>query len=118
MGVSLLKLLVLRTPQPVQLWRFYEVLGINFAEERHGTGPLHFAGRIGDAVLELYPLSKESGAHDSMVRLGFGVTDLSEVIRSLEAVGTTVVSEPKQTAWGTRAVVRDPDGRSVELYQE
>jgi catechol 2,3-dioxygenase-like lactoylglutathione lyase family enzyme len=117
MAVSSLKLLVLRTPQLNRLRRFYQVLGIDFAEERHGSGPLHFAGRVGEAVLELYPLPNEGGTVDSTVRLGFSVTDLSKAVLSLGADGGTIVSRPKPTAWGNRAVVRDPDGRSVELYE-
>lgn len=117
MGVSSLKLLVLRTPQLNRLRGFYQLLGIDFAEERHGTGPTHFAGRVGDSVLELYPLQDEGGTVDSTVRLGFSVTDLSEAIRSLEAGGATILNGPRPTAWGNRAVVRDPDGRSVELYE-
>lgn len=112
-----LKLLVLRTPEPDRLRRFYQVLGIGFAEERHGSGPLHLAGGIGDAVLELYPLEGEGAIVDSTLRLGFGVTDLQGTISKLKADGVTVVSQPKLTAWGKRAVVRDPDGRTVELYE-
>ena len=117
MAVRSLKLLVLRTPDPNGLRRFYQVLGIEFVEERHGSGPLHFAGRIGDTVLDLYPLEGDVGPADGTLRLGFSVTGLPETIRSLEADGATVVSHPKPTAWGNRAVVRDPDGRSVELYE-
>ena len=117
MSVSSLKLLVLRTPDLNRTRRFYQVLGIDFAEEHHGSGPLHFAGRIGDAILELYPLEGEGAIVDSTLRLGFSVTDLAQTIRSLEADGTTIVSKPKPTAWGNRAIVRDPDGRAVELYE-
>jgi lactoylglutathione lyase len=117
MSVSSLKLLVLRTPDPNRLRRFYQVLGIAFAEERHGSGPLHFAGKVGDAILELYPLAAEGASVDSTLRLGFGVTYLLETVLALEAAGATVVSKPGPTAWGTRAVVRDPDGRAVELYE-
>jgi catechol 2,3-dioxygenase-like lactoylglutathione lyase family enzyme len=116
MGVTSLKLLVLRTPQLDELRGFYQALGIDFVQERHGAGPLHFAGQVGDAVLELYPLADQEVTVDGTVRLGFSVTDLSEALRSLDAAGATVVSGPRQTAWGNRAVVRDPDGRTVELY--
>jgi predicted enzyme related to lactoylglutathione lyase len=112
-----LKLLVLRTPQLHRLRRFYQLLGIDFTEERHGLGPLHFAGHIGDAILELYPLANEGETVDTSIRLGFSVTNLTETVRSLEADGAAIVNGPKATAWGTRAVVRDPDGRGVELYQ-
>jgi predicted enzyme related to lactoylglutathione lyase len=117
MAVTSLKLLVLRTTEVQRLLRFYQALGIEFREERHGDGPLHHAGRIGDAVLELYPLSQEGGQADSTVRLGFAVTDLAATLFSLEAAGETVINRTQQTEWGWRAVVRDPDGRAVELYQ-
>jgi len=50
-------------------------------------------------------------------RLGFSVPSLERVLEALQALGTAVVSQPKATAWGRRAVVQDPDGRAVELYQ-
>jgi hypothetical protein len=37
-------------------------------------------------------------------------------IESLPGQGIQVVTEPRMTPWGYRAVVRDPDGRAVELY--
>jgi hypothetical protein len=52
-GVSL-KLVVLRTPQVDRLRAFYQALGVELAEEQHGGGPPHYAGRVGDAVLEIY----------------------------------------------------------------
>ena len=54
---------------------------------------------------------------DTTTRLGFGVTAVKEVVESARQL-TEVVSEPKQTQWGQRAVVRDADGRAVELYGE
>jgi hypothetical protein len=39
------------------------------------------------------------------------------VVQALKAVGTLLSTEPQATQWGVRAVVRDPDGRAVELYQ-
>jgi hypothetical protein len=82
-----------------------------FVGERHGTGPHHYAARLGDLVLELYPTSNASPP-DPRLRIGFAVRDLDETLRS---VGQAVVAS--KTAWGLRAVVRDPDGRAVELCQ-
>ena len=64
--------------------------------------PLHFAGRMGEAVLELYPL-EEGVLADSTVRLGFAVTDLSDALRLLEADGGDIDSKPALTAWGNRS---------------
>jgi lactoylglutathione lyase len=110
-----LNLLVLKTHQLDQLKAFYSALGIEFAEERHGDGPMHHAGRVGDLVLELYLLPEDAGPADATTRLGFTVADMDAAVRSLEAAGGTVAVRPRRTEWGYRAVVRDPDGRAVEV---
>lgn len=111
-----LALLVLKTRQVDALRTFYSSLGIKLIEEQHGKGPIHFAGPIGDGVLEIYPLPEDGSVADGTTRLGFSVEGLGEIISELKARNTPIVSEPKVTQWGLRAVVRDPDGRSVELY--
>jgi lactoylglutathione lyase len=116
MAGVVLKLLVLKTPQVDKLRAFYQALGVELSEERHGKGPLHYAGRMGDAVLEVYPLAEEI-APDAASRLGFAVGDVEAVMRSLREIGAPVVNPPQETAWGYRAVVRDPDERAVELYR-
>ena len=118
MTTAKLNLLVLKTHQLDKLRAFYAALGIAFAEEKHGDGPLHLAARVGDIVIELYPLPADAGPADSTTRLGFAVPDLDAAMRSLEAFPAVVVSGLKATPWGRRAVVRDPDGRAVELVQE
>jgi catechol 2,3-dioxygenase-like lactoylglutathione lyase family enzyme len=112
-----LRLLVLKTPQVDRLRDFYQAIGIELAEEQHGNGPVHYAGQVGNAVLEIYPMKNEGGTADTTTRLGFAVERLAEVVQALRDAGATFTSEPRQTAWGPRAVARDPDGRTVELYQ-
>jgi hypothetical protein len=48
-------LLVLRSPRPERLREFLCVLGLEFVTEQHGTGPVHYATRLGGLVLEIYP---------------------------------------------------------------
>jgi lactoylglutathione lyase len=115
-GVSL-SLLVLKTRQMDRLRAFYGSLGVQFLEERHGNGPVHYAGRIGDAVLEVYPLRDDGTPPDTTTRLGFMVEKVNEVVEALQANGHMIVTQPRETEWGYRAVVCDPDGRAVELYQ-
>ena len=114
-GVAL-RLLVMKTHQLDRVREFYEALGIRLAEERHGRGPLHYAGKAGAALIEVYPLPDDAPAPDASVRLGFDVMDLDRVLDALQRLGAPVVAEPQSTQWGYRAVVRDPDGRAVELY--
>ncbi len=111
-----LTLLVLKSRHVERVRAFYEALGIAFTEERHGSGPRHHAGRVGEVVMEVYPLP-DDGTADTSTRLGFTVGNLAQVIQALQALGTPVVKQPTQTAWGLQAVAKDPDGRSVELTQ-
>ena len=118
MGSVTLSLVVLKTRQVDSLRRFYGSLGIELAEEQHGKGPVHYAGRVGDVVLEVYPLPEGDAPGDATTRLGFAVATVAEVVQALQALGAPVVTEPQATKWGFRAVVRDPDGRAVELISE
>lgn len=116
-----LNLLVIKTRQLDRLKEFYAALGIDFTQERHGAGPLHYAGRVGAIVLEVFPLpgdGGDGGAADTTTRLGFAVPDVDAAVRALGAAGATVVAPPRGTEWGYRAVVRDPDGRAVELCRD
>jgi predicted enzyme related to lactoylglutathione lyase len=112
-----LRLLVLKTHDVDRLLRFYESLGISFAEEKHGGGPVHFAGTLGETVFELYPLPAD-GAVDASTRLGFSVGRVDAIMEALDAAGGRVLRPAKQTSRGYMAVVADPDGRSVELYPD
>ena len=112
-----LTLLVLKTHQVEQLRFFYQTLGIELAEEQHGKGPVHFAGQVGNVVIEVYPLPDDGTPVDSSTRLGFAVESLADVIQALQNIGTKIVTPPRETAWGLQGVVKDPDSRSVELTQ-
>lgn len=107
-----INLLVLRTSRLEDLRRFYSDLGAKFQSEKHGNGPEHYAATISDDfVLELYPIL-DGAIPDNGLRLGLKVDDIEKILRSL---GQTAM--PRNTPSGLRAVVRDPDGRTVELLQ-
>lgn len=114
MSGTALVLLVLKTSRLDSMRDFYASLGIEFVRERHGSGPSHWAGKVGDLVLEIYPLPEGIAVPDATTRLGFVVDDLRG---TLEEVGSSPTPESQMTEWGERALVRDPDGRAVELYQ-
>ncbi|MGB3761196.1 MAG: VOC family protein [Rivularia sp. (in: cyanobacteria)] len=51
----------------------------------------------------------------SEIRLGFRVASVDQTIEELQAIETVIVSSPKDSQWGRRAVVIDPDGYKIEL---
>jgi lactoylglutathione lyase len=113
-----LSLLVLKTNQAEQVKDFYQGLGVAFQEEKHGNGPIHFSATIQHTVIEIYPLPKTVQQADTTTRLGFRIENLDVTLQQVREKGGEIVSEAKQTEWGYAAIVKDPDGRSVELMQE
>ena len=108
-----LSLLVIRAADVSASVSFYETLtGEPFAAEKHGNGPEHFSAKLGAVLLEIYPLADQS---PSNVRLGFEVADLDETVSRIRTGGFEIVSEPKDSPWGRRAVAADPDGNRIEL---
>lgn len=103
-----LDLIVIYTHDINALRSFYETLGVSFELEKHGSGKAHYAGQLGELVLELYPTRKEI----TRTRLGFLVDDIDSVIASIGSRYVDTYSSQDQ-----HAVLRDPDGRKVELRQ-
>lgn len=111
-----LNLVVLRCSDIARSAAFYGHLGMEFTLHRHGKGPEHQAAELAGGVFELYPSSQE-GPSTLGTRIGFAVTSLDEVISSLSEYPGAVLSPPKESEWGRRAVLVDPDGHRVELLQ-
>jgi hypothetical protein len=95
MGKVTLSLIVLKTRQLDRLRKFYASLGINLVEEKHGKGPVHYAARIGDTVMEVYPLSEKDSQPDATIRLGFTVEKVEEVMEALKLTGICIVLSRK-----------------------
>lgn len=112
--VAVLNLLVLRCEDIDRAAVFYASLGVTFTRHRHGKGPEHYAAELPGAVFELYPAGEYSTRG---VRLGFGVRDVEWAFNTLVAQGAGVISAPKDSPWGRRAVVTDHDSHTVELTQ-
>jgi lactoylglutathione lyase len=109
-----LNLVVLRSRDLDRAQAFYEALGLSFVRHAHGKGPIHLASEASGQVFELYPLGDDA-ASTSSTRVGFAVPDVDATYAALVNAGGTSVSPPKDSPWGRRAVVADPDGHRVEL---
>jgi catechol 2,3-dioxygenase-like lactoylglutathione lyase family enzyme len=109
--------MVIRSPNIDRAVRFYAVLDLQFVKHSHGTGPEHFSSEVYGFVFEIYPLA-EGQPPTTSARVGFVVGDVDSVVQLLAEAGATVVSVPRDSPWGRRAVVRDFDGHSVELVSQ
>src|SRR5216684_1487231 len=89
-----LNLIVLRSADLDRAARFYQLLGIEFVREQHGSGPEHLACCLSGVVLEIYP--NGSASDDSRVRIGFSVPSVEEALKSVRE-GGKIVTPPKES---------------------
>jgi predicted enzyme related to lactoylglutathione lyase len=117
MGVNdvSLSLVVLRSPDLSRAAMFYERLGLKFSRHRHGKGPEHLSAELGAAVFEIYPAA--GGESTLGTRVGFRVSSVDTILAALADNAAAVVSPAKDSEWGRRAVICDPDGHRIELLE-
>ncbi len=113
---SSLNLLVLRAAEIEHTKAFYSALGLALVQEKHGTGPLHYSCSLGEIVLEIYPAGTV-GAEPGSDMIGFTVSSINDVLAELQKMGCSIVTPLTNSDRGPRAVVKDPDGRRVELIE-
>jgi len=109
-----LNLLILRCRDIEKARSFYECFDMSFIKHSHGSGPEHYAAEDDAGVFELYPAAGEAASDQT--GLGFDEPELAARFARLAELGFS----PKpisQTPWGKSFVVRDPDGRRVEVKQ-
>jgi predicted enzyme related to lactoylglutathione lyase len=109
-----LNLLVIRTSDMPRLVNFYKLLGFKFDYHKHEQGVYHYATKIGETVFEIYPLLKSQKEADISTRLGFKIDNFEEIIAILSEF---IVSKPMETEFGACAILKDPDGRKIEVYK-
>lgn len=107
-------LIVIRAKDLARTGTFYRALGLSFVTHAHGKGPLHLANQTTGPIFEIYPL-QEKDLPTTSTRIGFSVPSVDEAYEALLALGGEPISSPRDSEWGRRAVVADPDGHRVEL---
>ena len=116
MNKVVLNLVVLRSSDIERAAAFYARIGLQFVKHRHGQGAEHFAAEFPGGVFELYSQTPSS-LSTLGTRIGFSVSSIDSVIAALTDYPGTVLSAPKDSEWGRRVVIADPDGHRVELIE-
>jgi lactoylglutathione lyase len=106
-----LNLIVLKSKDIDGTRSFFELLGLQFNEEKHGDGPLHYSSVIHDVVLEIY---QGKSANENLT-IGFCVNDLNDIKNRLPGFGADVITEPSPDK--PYLIIRDIDGRTIILTQ-
>ncbi|MBA3870097.1 MAG: VOC family protein [Anaerolineae bacterium] len=115
-----MSLIVLRTVTLEPMLTFYQALGLTFVQEQHGTGAIHYSTQLGDVTMEIFPsevgqtLDRKMGG---ATMIGIKVESVDAAIETLNSIDIKPLSPAKDSAWGRRATVLDPDGRLIELNE-
>jgi len=113
--------LVLFAADPEATAAFYRALGVEFEDEDHGEGPVHFAAELGLIHFAIYPARVPGRAAEHRsgggVFPGFYVDSLDRAVDALAGVAARMLTEHEQMPWGCRVVTEDPDGRAIEINQ-
>jgi lactoylglutathione lyase len=111
-----LKLIMLVVRDMGRSVRFYrDVIGLKLMFETPGWAQLD----AGNIQLGLHPESEHLKARpNESCSFGFYVQDIEHAVADLRARGATILMEPKKEEFGMLALAADPDGYTVQLYQE
>src|SRR5205814_2257861 len=103
----------IKSRQPEESVHFYGLLGLLFQKHRHGNGVEHYSSTTGTFVMVIYPVESSKSVDDA-VRLGFSIVNLAQLHDVLNSNGARVVVPPRESPWGLRLIVLDPDNNRVE----
>jgi predicted enzyme related to lactoylglutathione lyase len=117
--------LILFTARLEEVVAFYRRLGFPLEEEDHDhVGPIHLACDLGATHFAIFAARADPGAADAArwrspgsSYFGVEVEGLGALIEEARAAGCSIRQEPETYPWGVRALLDDPDGRVVELFE-
>ena len=111
-----LKRVVVHTADMDKAFEFWLHAGLCLGQGFLESGPMYLVSNMNGVVFEVHP-SESAIDLDKSTRLGFSIPNLAGTIEQLRSINAEIIQEPQRTPSGLRATVRDPDGRTVELYQ-
>lgn len=114
----MISLLVLRVKDIEESKKFYELLGISFIKEQHNNGAVHYASTIDGLVFEIYP-STPCYPVECSTRIGFKLNNIEQIIENLKSNNyqDSIVKDLCFNNQHIHALLKDPDGRKIELNE-
>jgi hypothetical protein len=119
--VTAISSLVLFSSRVALTAAFYRALGVDLVAEDHGDGE-HFAADLGgvriavldaEATPDRVPAWRAAGSSFP----GLWVDSLAQALTETTRLGAPLLLAHQRTGRSCRAVVKDPDGRAIELNQ-
>lgn len=109
--------IIMATAQLTQVLDFYKCLGVKFAEKKISLGTTYFWSQSNSVQFAFLEKKELRSLDQPQIHLSFAVSNVSLVLKELEKQNVICVLDPMEQNGQIRAIILDPDGRSVELCQ-
>ncbi len=112
--------LILFTDNLETVVKFYTAIGAPLELEDHGDDRLHYACELGQSHFAIFESSSGAAAEfrsGGSSLTGFTVNSLEDALEASKSMKTEIIQGPTEYPWGWRALMKDPDGRVLELFQ-
>ena len=117
MGIQLSSITI-STTQLQNMLTFYRALGLLFQENKVDKGSNIHRAVVSGIEFSLYGASSIEKDARPRSQLSFNVRDLEGVFQAVKKIpGVHCILDPSVMADGKKAIVLDPDGHSVELFE-
>ena len=117
MSIKLISL-TLNSPNPSNVVEFYSSLGFKFQPVKVSRGSELYRAIQGEVELCVFAMLDKKNAGTPTLQLGFKVENLDRIYSLLSGVaGVTTLMEPTDLPDGKMAILKDPDGNSIEITQ-
>lgn len=97
---------------------FFDALGAGMTAKQVSVGSQSFQGRLNSLEIVIYGIPKKENPTTPSLSLRFEVTQIIPIMEKLKALsGVQVLMDIEMMPDGKKAIVKDPDGHSVELIE-
>lgn len=115
MAIKLMTL-SLNTTSPEAMVSFYQALGVDLKPANVKIGSQVFRGVLDRMEIEIYQIQKKNQNQTPDISLRFEVTEIEKVLELIKKIqNVQVMMDLEHMPDGHKAIVLDPDGRSVEI---
>lgn len=98
--------------------KFYSKIGFNVQKHKHGDGDQHLVCKNGDVLLEIYPLPGSDNQYATKnIKIGFKVASHETILNESEFSRQYLYLPPRETEWGRKMSLIDPDDHIIDLFE-
>lgn len=113
-----LKTLSFNSGRMASLVAFYNALGANLIAKKVKAGSESFQGSLQDLEITIYEIPQKNDRSIPSFSMCFEVSEITSVITKLKALpDVQILMDIEQLPYGKTAIVKDPDGHSVEILE-